>query len=270
MKFQPILLCKKDLDFAPKEEGSHLLPPLVWRGQILWGFQHPYTEALVLEDQSPLELIFKKLYPALSPEELSRLVKKLKNTQYRATIPELLKTYEIYDIESTMELCQWISQLPMTVQQWTQSRQFTFGHFKSIRPLKPTTIDDLAHWFTKLITLRASQSLAIKCLELAVELKGLGQEPSMLLENSKNADEAYQALSQARYPKSYSWDEMQNQKVKALAWPLHVQPRWMRQGDTGALEIRLKATGEKDIEKQIQGLSKLLPQIKEQFRKLHS
>lgn len=271
MDLLDITQCKKDLDFKPLHKKTDSLPSIAWNTYLITGFDR--THGTVLNIKTPLPQLLKDCYPNLSFAEISRFLERLESIEplYFELKADILAAYHLKDHPELDELIHIVLSLGFQHQNWLAEKQMTPRELYPLRLLLRQKPTEAAEFIAKCCDLmrqkKATKAQAVKILELATDLFLMGQDP--INEVARTAEIWLRFLEHKRYPQTRSFDVTQEEKVKRLPWPSHVQAKWIREGDHAGIEVKFNIHNSTELNKMIEGLESLSSQLNEDLWKSH-
>lgn len=244
--------CDKSLDFRPLNVWPETLPAVAFRGFVVAGFQNSeFAFDHPLEQAEPEEIAksFSSLYAELTTPELARLWQSSANLDW---FPRrlVLEKYHLHVNDSSIEVLDVITKLPMSFQNFCSQKKWHVGDFQFLVSAREL---DLEFLFQDVMLRNLSKSQSTQILENLVDLLLLETEPQQLRTADNETAEAWVTrIQKIRYPKSTADDAQAALAIKSLAWPPGTQARWVRQGDQTGLEIKFFVSQPSEMSKQLQ------------------
>lgn len=266
-----ITQCKKDLDFKPLKVSTDSLPSIAWNKYLLTGFHK--QQGTVLNLNSPLPQLLRECYPNLSFVELARFLERLQNIEplFSEFKADILAAFHLKDHPELDELIGIVLALPSEMQNWLAEKHLSPRELYPMRLVlkqKPETATEfLAKTLGVLREKKSSKAQIVKVLEIASDLFLMGREP--FHDGARTVEIWIRYLEQTRYPQTKSFDHSQEDKIRKLPWPAHVQTRWVRDGDSAGIEVKFNIHNQQELEKMIEGLEGVTNHLEEDLWKNH-
>lgn len=260
MKLSDIAQCEKTLDFRPVATWPEALPSFCWDSLLLCGFSRQHGPAVDLShSEHSLAKVFNSIYPHLSLPEFARLYVIVSSLPWADSfLTEFASLHGWRLSKDLIELMAQLVRLPMKFQNWVSLRDLGA---RELAILKAAPDIDFLIPITQEIARRSpSRATGVQMLELAGELKLMGE--TLVFDTQLTDDQWLQQLKRQRHPLTAQKDESQNNRMRALPWPAHLQTRWLRTGDEAGVEIKFTATSFLDLKRKVDGL-RLVEQILE-------
>lgn len=267
MNLLDITQCKMDLDFEPLNVQSDAMPSIAWNGFLLTGFGR--TKGVALNLEGPLPQIIKDCYPNLSFVEISRLIERLEEVFEDSSDlkEEVLGRYNLMSHPEMDDLMGLVLSMTKELQDWMGLLKLTP---KDLYPLRAVFRARPAHWSDFMLRFlrtlkykRATVTQAAKLIDLASQLLLVGREFKVI--EAENLDSLTLRLEQLKSPAFFDLQE----KVKKIPWPSQVQARWVQDGDSSGIEVRINVKNQDEYDSFLERLEHLSPQLKDKIWKDH-
>jgi hypothetical protein len=257
MTIRLISQCSKSLDFGPRKGWPDVMPPIVWRDQLLCGFSRVDGEALDLSDKHFVDL-WRACHPELALCEFSRFM-----VAFEREWPDLY--IELREALAAIYGWRWSDRLNQTIrllsasprvfQEFADTKKMSLRDFSPLLALKDTY--DILPFFEALPGMIISKFEAVRALELFVELHLMGRPINDILPASDNGSLYVRRLEKWRQPQASEHDEEWRKTVTNWPWPAQVQAEWQRFGDQGGIEIKIRTTSPDDFQKKLERLAEI-------------
>lgn len=255
MNTRPIAQCSKSFDFSPRQQWPEVLPPIVWKGQLVCGFQRESGEALDLSEKHFVDL-WRACHPSLGLGEFSRFMVALEREWPDLFVEWREALCAIYGLRWSDRLHQMMCVIFLCPREF---QTFLDEKKMSARDLAPLlAVEDvrvLADLLRELPRMMISKFEATRALELFVELFMIGRPLNDLLPTSDNGGLYVRRLEQWRKPQSSASDDQWRREVNEWPWPAQVQAEWQRFGDQAGIEIKIRTTSPDDFQKKLDRLA---------------
>jgi hypothetical protein len=266
-----ITQCKKDFDFKPLTIQKDSLPSIAWNGYLLTGFHR--THGTVLNLLMPLPQLLRDCYPNLSFVELVRFLDRLYENEllFSEFKVDILAAYHYKDHPELDDMLGLVISLPFNIQNYLAEKALALKELYPLRLAVRHKPESAREFISKtlgvLVEKRATRAQIAKAITLATELFLMGKEP--FLDGARTVEIWLRYLEQTRFPNAKSYDMKQEEKLKKLPWPSHVQARWIRDGDSTGIEVKFNIHNPTELEKLIEGLENLSPHLEDDLWKNH-
>lgn len=249
--------CGKSLGFTPRKSWPAVMPALVWRGQLVCGFEREDGEALDLSEKNFVDL-WRACHPELGLCEFSRFMMALEREWPDLFIELREALAAVYGWRWNDRLNQTIGiidRLPRSFQEFADNKKMSLRDFAPLLAVKDTR--EIFPFFEALPAMVISKFEASRALELFVELFLMGRPLNDILPASDNGSLYVRRLEKWRQPQTSEHDEEWRKTVGNWPWPSQVQAEWQRFGDQGGIEIKIRTTSPDDFQKKLERLAEI-------------
>ena len=159
-----------------------------------------------------------------------------------------------------MDLSQILNQSP-DFKSWVENKKLSARELSILTEFSELdSIQMVLEWIGKN---QPSHSQGAQILELSGELLLMGKSLKLLFEQELNPKLLLKKLQNLRHPLSSKRDDLRSKIIKSLPWSSFIKGKWVRENDSGYLEVSFQSSSVKDLEKKIKNLE----QIKETIKK---
>ncbi|HEX4925051.1 MAG TPA: hypothetical protein VFV50_13240 [Bdellovibrionales bacterium] len=250
----PVSQCAKSLDFGPSKPLPQALPPFAVRdGErafLVSGFDRTDGDAVVLVGQ--IHELLSALYPSLTAPETARLAQQLGESLGFELRDAWLSLQGLRASDELVSLLAKVASSPRLFQDWVAAKGISLRELTALTLASGPAVDGFC---IDLARSPASKAQGVAILELWCELAAMKTAPAAV--QLSNPEAALKELQALRSPRTSARDTEAAARLKTIAWPAHTQARWVRQGDQAGIEIKFHLYSELDLERQLQGLTKV-------------
>jgi hypothetical protein len=253
MKVRSLSECDHQFDFFNRRPLKSGFPVLAWGSHIITPVQEGKDVVSLNPNTTHLEQLIYDLYPDLSLMELARLEENLWKLDLNI-FNQILEKYSLSPSENLSQTLDILRKAPEDFQNWAHEKRISV---RDLAPLRTGESRDLHFILEQIVRARATRQQGVQILEIAAELFHSDAPIAEIMSLSEAAEIWLAHLKKMRYPMASAADlEMQN-KIRALAWPAHVEAEWLRRGDQTGLQIKFFAQSQTELSKQLEKLKSI-------------
>lgn len=234
------------------------MPALVWRGQLLCGFDRADSApALDLSGKNFVD-VWQACHPELGLCEFARFMCLLEREWpdlFKELREALAAVYGWRWSDRLWQMLQVLVKLPLAFQNFADNKKMSQRDFAPLLAVEDVSV--LRPFFDAVPGMVISKFEATRALELFVELFLMNRPLNDLLPTSDNGSLYVRRLEKWRQPQANEQDEEWRKTVNNWPWPAQVQAEWQRFGDQGGIEIKIRTTSPDDFQKKLERLSEI-------------